>query len=255
MESLDIERPRDGVALLTLRRPERLNALDDRLLTGGLRKALEALDEEMAVRAIVVTGSGRGFCAGADLESQGFDQPTASEAERFVRSTHRTPVAIRGMATPTIAAVNGPAVGAGLGLALACDLRLAGPDARFGSPFVQMGLVPDFGVSYFLPRVVGTATALDLMLTGRTVDADEADRIGLVARVCDDVVADALDAAESLASLPPHAVTMTRRNTYRSMELDLEAEVLEQEVRAQAVALQGSEFPARFAAWRDQVQG
>lgn len=255
METLSIERPSDGVALLTLQRPERMNALDDGLLRGGLRHAFEDLDRDPTVRVVVVTGAGRGFSAGADFSSGGFDQPTPADAEQFVRSTHRTPVAIRRMETPTIAAVNGAAVGAGLGLALACDLRLAGPDATFLSPFTSMGLVPDFGVSYFLPRVVGTATALDLMLTGRTVGAEEAERLGLVSRVCDDVVTAALETAVGLAALPVHAVAGTRRNTYLSLELDLESEILEQEVRAQAIALHGSEFPERFAAWRQRIQG
>ncbi len=255
MDGLRVERPRGGVALVVVDRPAQLNALDDALLTHGLHDAFVALDEDADVRAIVVTGAGRGFSSGADLASSGFAQPTSLEAEAFVRGTHRTPVAIRRLATPTIAAVNGPAVGAGFGLALACDLRLAAPTARFGAPFVGMGLVPDYGVSYFLPRVVGTATALDVLLTGRLVDAEEARQLGIVSGVSDDVVGDALDLAAVVAGQPPRAVAMTRRNVYRAMELDIEAEILEQEPRAQAVALHGSEFPERFSAWRSRIQG
>lgn len=255
MDGLRVERREDGVALVTLDRPDRLNALDDGLLTGGLLHTFASLDADPDVRAIVLTGAGRGFCAGADFASQGFAQPSPTEAEQYVRRTHQTPAMLRAMDTPSVAAVNGPAAGAGLGLALACDLRLAGTGGMFTAPFTTMGLVPDYGVTYFLPRVVGTACALDILLTGRTIDATEAEQIGLVSRICADVVSEALEVAAIVATQPPHAVAMTRRNTYRSLELDLYAEVLEQEPRAQAVALQGSEFPERFAAWQARIQG
>lgn len=255
MAGLRIERPADGVALVVLDRPERLNALDDELLVHLVPDTFADLASDAQVRAVVVTGAGRGFCSGADLDSSGFGQPTSLEAAQFTRSTHQGPVNVRRLSKPTIAAVNGPAVGAGFGLALACDLRFASPGARFGAPFVGMGLVPDYGVSYFLPRVVGTATALDIVLTGRLVDADEALRLGLVSRVEDDVVAAAVETATTIAANPPQATEVTRANVYRALELGLEAEILEQEVRAQAVALHGSEFPERFAAWKRKVQG
>jgi len=255
MEGLRVERPIEGVALVTLTRPERLNALDDELLLRALPDTFAGLATDSSVRAVVVTGQGRGFCAGADLDCSGFSQPTPLEAAEFTARTHRTPVNVRRLPQPTIAAVNGPAVGAGFGLALACDLRYAGPGARLGAPFASMGLVPDFGVSYFLPRVVGTASALDLLLTGRLVGAEEALALGLVSRVEKDVVAAALETAGVLAAMPPWAVATTKANVYRSMELDLVGEVLEQEVRAQAVALHGSEFPDRFRAWRERVKG
>jgi enoyl-CoA hydratase/carnithine racemase len=255
MERLRVEHPGEGVALVTLTRPERLNALDDELLLRALPDTFAGLATDASVRAVVVTGEGRGFCAGADLDCSGFSQPTPLEAAEFTARTHRTPVNVRRLPQPTIAAVNGPAVGAGFGLALACDLRYAGPGARFGAPFAAMGLVPDFGVSYFLPRVLGTACALDLLLTGRFVGAEEALALGLVSRVEEDVVAAALETALALAAMPPFALAMTKANVYRAMELDLVGEVLEQEVRSQAVALHGSEFPDRFAAWREQVKG
>jgi enoyl-CoA hydratase/carnithine racemase len=255
MEGLRIEHPHDGVVLLTLNRPDQLNALDDELLLRALPDTFAGLAADATVRAIVVTGQGRGFCAGADLDCSGFAQATALEAADFTARTHRTPVNVRRLPQPTIAAVNGPAVGAGFGLALACDIRYAGPGARLGAPFASMGLVPDFGVSYFLPRILGTAGALDLLLSGRLVGADEALALGLVSRIEEDVVGAALETARVFASMPPWAVKTTKANVYRSMELDLVGEVLEQEVRAQAVALHGSEFPERFRAWREQVMG
>lgn len=249
---LRIERPAPGVAMIVLARPDRLNALDDGLLL-GLPGVLHELDADSEVAAIVITGEGRGFSAGADLEGSGLSQPTAIEAEMFTRATHQTPVAIRSLGKPSVAAVNGVAVGAGLGLALACDIRVAGRGARFGAPFVSMGLVPDYGVSYFLPRVVGTAHAIEMLLTGRLVEADEALSIGLVSRVVDDPVANSVALAATMAAGPAHAVRTTRGNVYRGMELGLEAEVLEQEVRAQAVALKGSEFAARFEDYRSRI--
>lgn len=255
MPGLRVEHPSAGVALVTLTRPERMNALDDELLLRTLPETFDRLAADPSVRVVVVTGEGRGFCSGADLDSSGFTQPTPVQAAQFVARTHRTPVIVRRLPQPTIAAVNGPAVGAGFGLALACDLRYAAPGARFGAPFATMGLVPDFGVSYFLPRLIGTAPALDLLLTGRFVDAEEALALGLVSRLESDVVATALETAGALAAMAPFALSATKANVYRAMELDLVAEVLEQEVRSQAVALHGSEFPDRFARWRSTVGG
>ncbi len=255
MEELRVEHPSEGVALVTLNRPERLNALNDELLLRALPNTFEALARDDSVRVVVVTGEGRGFSAGADLDCSGFTQPTPLESAQFTARSHQTPVNIRRLPQPSIAAVNGPAVGAGFGLALACDLRFAGPGARFGAPFAAMGLVPDFGVSYFLPRVLGTATALDLLWSGRLVGAEEALSLGLVSRIETDVVAAALELAADLAAKPPWALATTKANTYRALELDLEAEILEQEVRAQAVALHGSEFPERYASWRSHVKG
>ncbi len=249
---LRIERPAEGVAMIVLTRPHRLNALDDALLA-GLAGVVRELDADTSVGAIVVTGEGRGFSSGADLDGSGLSKPTTLEAAQWVRTTHQTPVALRSIGTPSVAAVNGVAVGAGLGLALACDVRIAGRAARFGAPFVSMGLVPDYGVSYFLPRVVGTAHSLEMLLTNRLVDADEALRIGLVSRVVDDPVTDAVALAAHMAAQPRQAASLTRANVYRSMELTLDAEVLEQEVRTQALALKGSEFAAVFAAYRSRI--
>lgn len=254
MDRLIVEHPAEGVVVLTLNRPERLNALDDALLTEILPDTFRDLDRDQDVRAVVVTGAGGAFSSGADLDSSGFTQPTATDAERFVRRTHATPVLVRRLRKPTIAAVEGAAVGAGFGLALACDLRFASPTVRLGAPFVSMGIVPDYGVSYFLPRVVGTAHALDILYSGRLVEADEALRLGLVSRITDRPREEAVEMATLLAGLPSHAVESTRSNVYRAMELALEVEILEQEPRAQAVALRGAEFPERFAAWKARIR-
>lgn len=253
MAGLRIERPADGVALVVLDRPERLNAFDDELLLESLPNLFRELDGDDTVRCAVLTGAGRGFSAGADLESSGFDQPSAIESEQFTLRSHHTPVSIRRALTPSIAAINGPAVGAGLGLALACDFRLAGPEACLGAPFVKMGLVPDFGVSYFLPRIVGTERALELLLTGRMLDVHEALELGLVSAIADDVVDAAVELATTIAAMPPWAVTRTRANVYRALELGVEAEVLELEPRTQGAALHGSEFRERFNQYRARI--
>jgi enoyl-CoA hydratase/carnithine racemase len=253
MAGVRIERPADGVALLLLDRPESLNALDDDLLLHEMPDVVAEIGQDSTVRAVVVTGEGRAFCAGADLGCSGFAQPSATEAEAFMQRSHRTPGRMRGLPQPTVAALKGAVVGAGLGLALSCDFRFGGPELTIGSPFVTMGLVPDYGVSYFLPRLIGTERALDLLLTGRLLGPEEALAYGLVSRLCDDVVAESIAFATQLAQAPPAATAMTRRNVYRSMELTLDGEI-EQEVRSQSVALFGSEFRDRFAKWKEQVK-
>jgi enoyl-CoA hydratase/carnithine racemase len=253
--SVRLERPAAGVATLTLDNPATLNSLTDEMLATSFEAALTEIGADRDVRAAVITGAGRGFCSGADLDSAGFAIDDVAEAARFARFAHRLPVAIRRLGIPVVGAVNGPAAGAGFGLALACDLRLAAPTAFFQSPFVSFGLVPDFGLSYFLPRVVGTATALDLVLTGRRVCAEEALALGIVSRIEDDVVAAATALAEQIAAQPPFAVQTARENLYRSLELSLEDEILGQESATQALALGSAEFRERFAAYRAEITG
>lgn len=246
----------DGVALVTLRRPERRNALDDRLLTEELPAAWESLagDEETAV--VVITGEGQAFCGGADLEGcSGFRRADVADGEDFTRATLEPVVAQYRLPQLTIAAVNGAAAGAGFGIALACDIRIGSPRARFLSPFVKMGLVPDYGLSWFLPRLVPMHVALDIMLTGRIVEAEEALRLGLLARIVDDPVADALAYARPIAAGPKRALRVTKHALYRALDLDVDEAILVEEARSQAIALFGPEFPPRFEAWRSQIRG
>lgn len=248
-QELRFERHDDGVAVLTLSRPRQLNALTEALLMDALPETLSLVESEDSIRVLVVTGEGGAFCAGADLDCPGFRQATVGESERYVRRAHRVPVAIRRMPKPSIAAINGPAVGAGLGLALACDIRYASATARFGAPFVHLGLVPDYGVSYFLPRVIGRDRALEMLLTGRLVDGEEALEIGLVTRLADDPLQFAMNTAQEIAAKPPLAVTNTRQNVYLGLEVDLEEDILELEVAAQAAALHSKEFAEHFPQW------
>src|SRR5437016_9759572 len=207
---------KDRVATLTLNRPDRLNALggprpDD--LTAGLTRAIDDPD----VRVIVITGAGKGFCAGGDVKAMQ-DANQAGRArplmERVAPSRDRTVLLMRDSPKPLIAAVNGAAAGAGMNLALACDIRLASSAARFSQAFVRRGLHPDWGGTYFLPRVVGMAKACEMIFTGQIIDADEALRLGLVSQVVspEDLLPTAHDLARRIAAGPPVAIRLAQRS-------------------------------------------
>ncbi len=181
-----LERTEDGVAWLTLNRPDRLNAFSPEMLT-ALGEALPRLGRDAAVGAIVIAGAGRGFCAGGDVKTmanraaQGFE-----ERVEGLRRMHQLPLLMRMLPKIVIAMVNGPAAGAGLGLAMACDLRIAGRSARFATGFAGVGYSGDFGGSWSLTRLVGTAKARELYFLGDIIDAPTALSIGLVNRVVED---------------------------------------------------------------------
>ena len=197
---------RDSISTLTLNRPERLNALN-----GGLGRALlEALNKlagDTTVRAIVLTGAGRAFCAGGDLDvlRNARERDDVTEVEALLKLGKQIILALVTMPKPVIAAVNGPAAGAGANLALACTTRIASENASFTQSFARIGLFPDFGGTYFLPRLVGPALAMQLMLTAEAVSASEALRIGLTCRVVsqDDLERETALLAAQLAAAPP----------------------------------------------------
>jgi 2-(1,2-epoxy-1,2-dihydrophenyl)acetyl-CoA isomerase len=209
LESVD-----DGIATLTLNRPENLNALSDEIRL-GMVEALARLGADPAIGCIVVTGAGRGFCAGGDVKTMGnravkvFEERAAGiqQSGRVPAQMHKTPKPIIGM-------VNGVAVGAGLGMAAACDIRIAGRSARFGAGFIKIGLSGDWGTTWSLTQLVGTAKARELMFTGDMIDADEAQRIGLVNKVVDDaeLLTTTMAMARRIASMPHLALGYTKRN-------------------------------------------
>jgi 2-(1,2-epoxy-1,2-dihydrophenyl)acetyl-CoA isomerase len=217
MEALPelLETIEDGVATLTFNRPERLNALSTSIME-GLLQGLPRLAGDPAVKVVVLTGAGRAFCAGGDVKSmaEGGEQRSAAEATARLRSRMEVSRILHELPKPTIAMVNGPAAGAGLAFALACDLRIAGTSARLVTAFVRVGFSGDFGGSYFLTRLVGTARARELYFTGRPVDADEALSLGLVNRVVpDEELRDAtMKLARSLAQGPAIALSLMKRN-------------------------------------------
>ena len=210
-----IETIEDGVATLTFNRPERMNALSTPIME-GLLHGLPRLAGDPGVRVIVLTGAGRAFCAGGDVKSmaEGGEERSAAEATARLRSRMEVSRILHELPKPTIAMINGPAAGAGLAFALACDLRIAGASARLVTAFVKVGFSGDFGGSFFLTRLVGTAKARELYFTGRPVDAQEALSLGLVNRVVpDDQLADAtMELARSLAQGPQIALSLMKRN-------------------------------------------
>ena len=183
LEHLRVERPSDGVARLVLDNPDQRNAMSDQM-TASWVSAIDGLAADPSVRVVVVTGAGSAFCSGGNT---GWIASEPDAEVDYLRSRmmafYRAWLSIRKLEVPTIAAVNGPAIGAGLCLALACDIRYAAQGARLGAPFVKLGMNPGMAATYLLPNVVGEANARELLLTGRTVDAEEARALGLVSRV------------------------------------------------------------------------
>lgn len=226
MSTVRVEHPKDGVTLVTLDRPESLNAMNTDLVN-ELHEVLDAIDADTGCRAAILTGAGRAFCAGLDIKSGGVIPPNADGLGR-PQSGMLTQQHIAGLIThmratrkPIISAVNGAAAGGGLALALASDVRVASASARFNVAFVRIGLSGcDVGVSYLLPRIVGVSHAFEMMLTGRFVGAEEAERIGLVSRVVEDgaVVDAALEVADLIAANSPFGVWMTKEVMWTNLE-------------------------------------
>lgn len=248
-----------GVAVLALARPEKRNALTWEL-AAELLDALRSLRERDDVRTVVLTGDGGAFCAGADADwiSGGSDRPLPGVSDAPISRSqrkfpagpfHQLPRAILALDKPIVAAISGPAVGAGLSLALACDRRFADETARLGAVFTRIGATPDSGLSYFLPRLIGIPEALRLVSTGKILDAEEALQIGLV----DEVVASgsALDAAvayaRELCAGPSVAIDLARRLVWKGIDSSLD-EMLDYEEVVGTVASSTSDYREGTAA-------
>ena len=242
----------DGpVVTLTLDRPEALNALTVPVKV-ALRDALESIAGDRAVRAVILTGAGLAFCAGQDLAER--DEPDAAPLDVEVRERYNPIIrALRSMGQPVIAAVNGVAAGAGASLAFACDIRIAAEEARFVLAFGRIGLVPDSGATWFLPRLVGPAKAAELALVGEGVDAGEALRIGLVSKVVpgDQLLAEARAIADRIADGAPLAMALTKSALERSMSIDLD-EALDGEAKLQGLAGASADHAEGLAAFREK---
>ncbi len=240
-----------GVGTITLDRPERLNSLtfDSYVELGEFFVAVEKHPE---VRALVITGAGRGFCSGGDrhdIIARLFERDTQGLVD-FTRITGALIRNIRRVRRPVIAAVNGVAVGAGAVIALACDMRIAADDARFGFIFPKVGLCgADMGAAYLLPRVVGLGRASELLFSGELVDAQEAHRIGLANRVVPraEVVSAATEFAKKLSEGPAFAHTMTKQMIEAEHTMSLE-EAIEAEAQAQAICMQHPDFREAYDA-------
>ncbi len=235
---LRLERPSEGVALLVLDNPEQRNAMSDEM-TAAWVEAVDELAADRSLRAVVVTGEGSAFSSGGNV-SWLASEPDASvdDLRERMMPFYRDWLSIRRLEVPTIAAINGPAIGAGLCLALACDLRYAATGARMGVPFLKLGIHPGMAGTYLLPDVVGPAHARDLFLTGRLVDADEALRLGLVSGVIDreSFRDEVLETAAGIAATAPIASRLTKLALQGNGHADIES-ALQWEALAQPVTL------------------
>lgn len=207
----------DGVGKIILNRPEAMNAFSDGMRE-GLLAALSDYGERDDVRCVVITGAGRAFCAGGDITSMAVlqDENDASVIESRIATSGKILARMRSMPQPIIAAINGPAAGAGMNLALACDMRLASTSAIFAESFVKIGLVPDWGGFGLLPQVVGTAKAMELMMLGDRIDAEEAFRLGVVNKVipADQFADEVQSLAVRLASAPRRTLAAIKSGVY-----------------------------------------
>lgn len=249
---LRLERPVDGVALITLDNPDQRNAMST-AMTRSWVAAVDELAEDRSVRAVVVTGEGSAFCSGGDT-SWLAAEPDASVDDLRDRMMpfYRAWLSVRRIEVPTIAALNGAAIGAGLCVALACDLRYAARGARLGVPFTRLGLHPGMAGTYLLPDVVGDAAARDLLLTGRIVDAEEALRLGLVSQVHEPegFLDEVLQAAAQIAATAPIASRLTTL-ALRRRHPDLES-ALQWEAMAQPVTMATDDLQEGIAAVREK---
>jgi enoyl-CoA hydratase len=237
-----------GVALITVNDPDRRNAVTDEISV-GLRRAVVDAQSDPRVHAVVVTGAGKAFCAGADLSALG------SAAEDGLRRLYDGFLAVADCILPTVAAVNGPAVGAGLNLALACDVRIAGPAALFDARFQKLGIHPGGGMTWMLQRAVGPQVARAALLFGMRFDADTSVSHGLALKVADDPVAAAQELAAGPASALREVVIATKatmRATYSpgSIDSELHAAAVGAELVPQAASIQAPGFAERLAAAR-----
>ena len=258
-EVLLVDEPAPHVRRLTLNRPERLNTMTAELCQ-ALHDALADIERDRSCRAVVLTGAGRGFCAGLDLGGYGRAPGNTGEDEsrdRLANQQHmsRLVLGLRALPQPVIAAINGPAAGFGLALALGCDIRFGAQEAVFRVAFVNIGVSNcDMATSWLLPRLIGASRAHELMLTGRRFDAEEALRIGLVADVVeqDGLVPRALEAAGQISELAPWGVQLTKQGMWTALEIPSEQAAVEYEDRQQIMATFGLAPPEAIAAFLEK---
>jgi 2-(1,2-epoxy-1,2-dihydrophenyl)acetyl-CoA isomerase len=246
----EVETSREGAVLtITLNRPDVLNAFN-----AAMHKALAAALKEARspdIRAVVITGAGRGFCVGQDLTE--FREAPGDIGSRLRATYHPNVLAIRALEKPVIAAVNGAAAGAGMSFACACDLRIAADSASFVPAFINIGLVPDSGGSYFVTRILGPARAFEWLTSGRKLSAAEAHAWGLVSEVveADALAARAAEVAAQLAALPTRGIGMTKRLIDHALNATLERQ-LEREAELQTAATQTADFREGVAAFLEK---
>lgn len=249
----------DRIATITFNQPEVLNPMSPEMVTETM-DALDRAATDPEVLVVIVTGAGRAFCAGGDVrglaennEAAADERPTPFERRAWLRRTQRLILAIRAVEKPVLAAINGVAAGGGCDIALACDLRFMAAGARIGEIFANIGLFPGTGGTWLLPRAVGVEKALELIWTAELIDAEEAQRIGLVGRVCppDELQAEVRAFATRLAAGPPLALALAKAAVYRGLDQDLVA-ALDYASTAEAMTLTSDDHIEGIQAFREK---
>jgi enoyl-CoA hydratase/carnithine racemase len=263
-EDLLLEKREDGVAILTLNVPDKLNAITS-TMSRNLALATDELARDDDVRVVIVTGAGRGFCSGADVSTMQMRTDNTADAARLPRYQRLQVIgesvcdAFPKLDKPVIAAINGACAGAGLSMALSCDIRIASENARFVVAQVARALAPDYGMTYYLPAVVGMSKALELMFTARIIDATEAERIGLVSQMVplDKLMGVAEELALEIVAQPPISVEMAKRMVWQGRfddlvrQVDMESRIIQicfgtEDVRASVEAFMNKQPPPKY---------
>jgi 2-(1,2-epoxy-1,2-dihydrophenyl)acetyl-CoA isomerase len=247
-------RRQEGIATITLNRPDKLNAIDDDVRQ-GLAAALDAVERDREVRVAVITGAGRGFCAGGDIQKmielkKGYHSATF---RGYLEAGHAVVRRIREIPKPVVASVNGPAAGAGMNLALACDLRIASEKAIFTQAFSSIGLHPDWGGTFSLPRLVGIGKAMEIFWFNDPISAEEAKRLGLVNFVAEHESLEkaTLWLAQRLAAAPPLPMALLKQSLYERIQTELDR-VMEQELEAQMKCFGSEDFSEGLRAFEEK---
>jgi enoyl-CoA hydratase len=251
-QTITFEEPETGIGLLTLNRPESLNAINFAMLD-DLNDVFNVLDQRDDVRVLIITGAGRGFCSGADLKDKNLlseeilklFSSAALHLEKVQKRYASIIIKMRRLVQPVISAVNGPAAGGGMCIALASDIIIASPAAKFVASFVNIGLSGgELGTTYFLPRMVGVARASEILMTGRTVDAEEAEKIGLVSCMVegDRLMEKTMETARTMLGKSPFGLRMTREAIHRNLDATSVEAAIEFENRNQTIGCCDPEF-------------
>jgi len=242
----------EGVAFITLNQPQKMNAVDQEMIEEMIFAAKEVEDDPL-VKVVVLTGSGRGFCAGGDLDSTMYDIKDPGDLSGVLLRFGQLSLSLRNMPKPVIAMVEGIAAGAGFSFVLACDIIIASDKARFGHVYQNIGVQSDCGATYFLPRMVGTPKACELIFTGDIIDAHEAERIGLVNRVvpAEDLREKTMELALRLAGKSSFAIGMAKKSIYQASNMDL-ATAIEFETRAHTLTMLSDDMQEGIAAFKEK---
>ncbi len=251
----------EGVLTLTLNQPEKRNPISELAVVDALVAAIEKADADINVRVVILTGEGAAFSSGGDIKKMGpggglRDHLPAQTRRNYKGGIQRLPLVFNAIDVPVIAAVNGPAIGAGCDLTCMCDIRIASENAKFAESFVKLGIIPGDGGAWLLPKVVGFPKAVEMALTGDVVDAQEALKIGLVSKVVPaaELMNAAMEVAKKIAANPPHAVRMTKRLLRQAQESSLAA-TLEMSAAFQALVHETKDHEEAMSAMIEKRAG